>query len=720
MSDTSEKLFEFGHFRLDIAGKLLFRGNESVPLPPKVLDILCMLVDRQGGVVSKTELLETVWADSFVEESNLTQSIYMLRRVLGKDDAEKEMIETVPRRGYRMAVPIVDAGSDPFSKLRRSSDQLSHSDEAQAPSGYKRFAVRFGIGLAAVIAISVLSGYIYSTRSSQSAPIEKVKFQKLTFSGDIEFPVISPDGQSFAYVKENAINLQDIATGSSIKLDIPGQKHFGNLQFSNEGESIFFRNEDSFDAEGDIFQVSRFGGPAKQIAQRVWSSVGFSPDNRTMAFVRFYPKEGEWAVILKNLSTGNEDKLISRNLPYTIYRSGYPVWSPDGSRIAIVEQTPDQTIASRILLVDVATGQAETLSTPRFTQIEQVGWMPDGKRLLITGRENNRFFQLWAMNLQNADLRPITNDLNIYRNLTVSANGKNLLARQYSLYSHIWTAAADELQNQKQITFGNLNRDGGSGITWTPDGGIVYASRITGNTDIWSVRPENGIRKQLTENAGTNNTNPFVSADGQSIFFESTRSGRRSIWRANSDGSNPTQITFSETETDFLPVVSTEGKTLYYIQRNPKSNVVWRQSLTEGKREMVTQQGKLSPGSFLVLSPDGGTLVFEDIKDDRKDNTSEIVFLDMITGGEPRSIIINSPDSTIVWSPDGRFFDYAENQSTVARFWRQSIDGAGKRKLLFELPKEHIYGFAWSRDGKTLALSRGRQQNDAILLKGFE
>ncbi|MBK8305365.1 MAG: PD40 domain-containing protein [Chloracidobacterium sp.] len=712
MDEQVENLVEFGDFRLDLIQKILFRNSEPVALPPKVLDVLCLLVKRQGAIVSKTELMETVWADSFVEESNLTQSIYTLRRVLGKNTAGKDLIDTIPRRGYRLAVPINRTGNDAAVMGRRSSDKA-------VGSKYRRIALPVGIGLAAIVAVTLLGGYIYSNRRSQSASIEKVKFQKLTFTGDIAFPVISPDGQSFAYIRENAINLQDIATGSSIKLNIPGHDHFGNLQFSNEGESIFFRNEDSFDAAGDIFKVSRFGGPAKLIADRVWSTVGLSPDSRSLAFVRFYPKAGEWALLLKDLNSGIEQKLLARNLPYTIYRRGFPAWSPDGTRIAIIEQTPDQLNISRIVIVNSIDGQAETLSTPQFIQIEQVGWSPDSKRLLITGRENNRFFQLWDMDLRSSEIRPITNDLSIYRNLTISADGKTILACQNSIYSHIWTADASDLQNQKQITFGNLNRDGTSGLTWSPEGRIVYTTRITGNIDIWSITPGNGARNQLTENAGTKNENPFVTADGKYIYYESTRTGRQHIWRAGTDGSDPTQITFADNETDFFPVVSPDGNTLYYIQRTPKSNIIWRQSLADGKREMITQPGKLSPGRFLSISSDGRYLLFDDIKDDKKNDDSEIVIVDLLNGGEPRFVIIGTASAPVTISADGHFVDYYEHRPESSKFWRQPIDTPGERKLLFELPKIRIESFAWSRDGKTLALARGRSDNDAIVLTGF-
>src|SRR5262245_63887384 len=106
MSQSATKLYEFGEFRLDATDRVLWRGEEMIALPPKVFDTLWMLVKEGGRVVSKSELMEAIWADAIVEESNLSQNIYMLRRTLGVDEQGRQFIETIPRRGYRFAVPV--------------------------------------------------------------------------------------------------------------------------------------------------------------------------------------------------------------------------------------------------------------------------------------------------------------------------------------------------------------------------------------------------------------------------------------------------------------------------------------------------------------------------------------------------------------------------------------------------------------------------------------
>ena len=99
-------LREFGKFQLDAFEKTLWFENAPVDLPLKEIEVLCVLTGNGGAVVSKQELLDAVWQDSFVEESNVSRHIYLLRKMLKDHGEERELIQTVPRRGYRFTGEI--------------------------------------------------------------------------------------------------------------------------------------------------------------------------------------------------------------------------------------------------------------------------------------------------------------------------------------------------------------------------------------------------------------------------------------------------------------------------------------------------------------------------------------------------------------------------------------------------------------------------------------
>jgi DNA-binding winged helix-turn-helix (wHTH) protein len=107
-TSQSWKRYAFGPFELDANDRLLSQDGAIVPLTPKALDTLLILVERKGHVVSKDELLERVWPDSFVEQNNLAQNISALRKALGEKEGGPRYIDTVPKRGYRFIVPVTE------------------------------------------------------------------------------------------------------------------------------------------------------------------------------------------------------------------------------------------------------------------------------------------------------------------------------------------------------------------------------------------------------------------------------------------------------------------------------------------------------------------------------------------------------------------------------------------------------------------------------------
>ena len=103
MSNAVKHLLEFGPFRIDPEQRLLMRDQQPVPLSPKAFELLLVLAHRSGQVVLKDELMTLLWPDTFVEESNLGQHVFQLRKALGERAQESTYIVTVPGRGYRFA-----------------------------------------------------------------------------------------------------------------------------------------------------------------------------------------------------------------------------------------------------------------------------------------------------------------------------------------------------------------------------------------------------------------------------------------------------------------------------------------------------------------------------------------------------------------------------------------------------------------------------------------
>lgn len=140
MSQTGRELLRFGPFTLDAGERLLWRGGEIVPLTPKAFDLLAVLVQNPGRVLSKAELIERVWPDAFVEEANLSHQIYRLRTALGDAEGEASYIDTLNRRGYRFVAavsaivpaPVQEAAASIISVDAIVGEPHEHSTEPRA------------------------------------------------------------------------------------------------------------------------------------------------------------------------------------------------------------------------------------------------------------------------------------------------------------------------------------------------------------------------------------------------------------------------------------------------------------------------------------------------------------------------------------------------------------------------------------------------------------
>jgi len=154
ISMETKTVYQFGHFRLDPQSRVLLTGDKIVPLTPKALDLLLALVEKSGQVVVKDELIKTVWPDTFVEESNLSSNISILRKQLGVLPEGGEYIETIPKRGYRFIAIVTPVSGDPPTGI------------TEVKPATRRKTI---IGVAAALLVLVLA-VLYLERSRISLP----------------------------------------------------------------------------------------------------------------------------------------------------------------------------------------------------------------------------------------------------------------------------------------------------------------------------------------------------------------------------------------------------------------------------------------------------------------------------------------------------------------------------------------------------------------------
>jgi len=177
MSLETQVLYEFGAFRCDPAEHLLLAGGRPIPLTPKSFDILVALLASNGRLVSKDELMRRVWPDSFVEEANLTVNISALRKALGESNGGQQYIETVPKRGYRFAVPVKEVRAERMASIAREPAFTSEAVVQELDSRPAAVSVnltsakttsRRWLGIVVLLILASISGVmLYRTRSAE-------------------------------------------------------------------------------------------------------------------------------------------------------------------------------------------------------------------------------------------------------------------------------------------------------------------------------------------------------------------------------------------------------------------------------------------------------------------------------------------------------------------------------------------------------------------------
>jgi len=183
MTNETKQFYEFGPYRIDPEERLLFRGQEPIPLPPKAFETLLILVNRCERVVLKDDLMKSLWPDTFVEEANLSQNIFVLRKALGETAQDARYIITVPGRGYRFAAPVrVVAGDSPPTGAA--------AIPAAPPSRKSLRAVGLAVAAAAVLIVGYLMAkapWTHPPARTGKRMIAVLPFQNLTGEAAQEF-----------------------------------------------------------------------------------------------------------------------------------------------------------------------------------------------------------------------------------------------------------------------------------------------------------------------------------------------------------------------------------------------------------------------------------------------------------------------------------------------------------------------------------------------------
>jgi TolB protein len=516
--------------------------------------------------------------------------------------------------------------------------------------------------------------------------------------------------------EDASVWVKQMPAGNPVQILPPTRKGYASLVFSNDGNHLYFREENQ---AGAIYQTPALGGPRKKLTENVWSEFSVSPDGKQLAFFRRDAGLTQDLLMLSNIDGSGERQVTAKSSPWD-FRGSAPAWSPDGTKLVVVSGQRRQFFP-KLLLVDVATGEETELKIPRWRAIFRVLWMPDGKRLLMTARAGGeQYSQIWMLRVSDGELRRLTNDLESYLRISLTADAQMLITRQQRIVSHLWVLPEGDLRRAKQLTFGERALDSYAGLAWTPDGKIVFSSFLNNVTDLYSMNSDGSQRVQLIMNAGQDNTDPSVARDSSSILYTSSRTGEAQIWRMDIDGRNQRQLTFSDEnkERAVAGTLSPDGREVYFIRLGVGPSSIWKMPIEGGEAVQVSRLTDATAENFVAVSPDGKWLAYRHQSNRPEpqgdEDRMQIGVIPSDGSGEPKIFDLPLRRPMVRWAADSLSFYYSSGEFTSSGLWRQPLDGGPPQKLI-DFP-DRIFTFAWSPDGKHLAVGRGKQLGDAILV----
>ncbi|PYS61396.1 MAG: hypothetical protein DMF74_16460 [Acidobacteria bacterium] len=574
-----------------------------------------------------------------------------------------------------------------------------------------------GFVLAVIIALAVLVGIGFALykfvvhRQPQVISLETAKFTRLTTTGNATGAAISPDGKWLVHVQDDgeqkSLWLRQVAVANSnTQIVPPANARFYGLAFSPDGNYVFYVVGTSNEATGTLYQVPVLGGTPRKLFTGIKTSISFSPDGKQIAYFDFY--EDEDRLMIANADGSGQRQLAMRHGDEYFFLGDFSnvSWSPDGKTLATPVASTSENYMS-VATVSVATGELKFLTPRRWLEVRQVVWF-DSHAVLATAEEREgESFSVWQISYPSGAAQKLTNDLNSYPTISLTADAGLIAAVKTELDNNIWMMPAFDASRATQITQG---RNLVGRPVWTPDGKLIYPVKAPVGGDLYLVDLIHGSRKQLTADAG-DNVEPSVSPDGRYIVFMSDRTGVPHIWRMDIDGANVRQLTFKQYDED--PNISPDGQWIAYMSCMNKCTV-WKVGIEGGSPMQVTDKYSESP----TFSPDGKQIACTYLEQPN----AQFKFAILPSDGGPPAKTFTFPvgvKTNLRWTADGRALIYGVTQKGVTNLWAQPIDGSPPKQLT-NFASERIFGFDVSRDGKQVALSRGTQTSDVVLISNFK
>jgi Tol biopolymer transport system component/DNA-binding winged helix-turn-helix (wHTH) protein len=583
-------IFEFDQFELNVHRYELRRAGRRIRLQRVPMDLLILLIERNGALVTRAEIVARLWSpDVTVDtQSSINTAVRKIRQALDDNGEEARFVETVVGKGYRFIAEVSTRRQSAVPAEPRSALETPPplAPQPVAPASFpKRWAILSG--LAAVILICAI-GFLLGLTQDSGKPMRITPFTAL--AGSESWPVFSPDGNrvAFAWTGEKGdtphIYVTAVDGGSPVKLS-EGPAADSSPSWSPDGRFLAFLRRDGH-GKLALCAIPASGGDARSVANLIGPTEyrpAWTPDGKSIVVMHSDPPQAPASLFVLGIDSGLRRRLTTAGATST--GDWCPVFSPDGRTLAYLHNTGSVRQSPLFILPVDSRGFAS--GDPRPIESGSAGfidfdWSADGRSFVCTTPSG-----LVRVPLSGGAAVPLP--FLAGGQPTVARLGSRLIYQQPYRDTDIFRVPGPGASGAITRLISSTRQE--SAPQYSPDGRrIVFVSDRTGSDELWIIDSEGQQARQITSFGGPSVGSPRWSLDGRQIAFDSAGGGDVGIYLVASEGGTARRITTPGISC-VRPSWSRNGNWIYFGSNRSGVWEIWKTTPQGGSPVQVTHAG---------------------------------------------------------------------------------------------------------------------------------
>jgi len=720
---------------VDLKAGELRRSGSRIRLQEQPFQVLALLLENPGQVVTREELHRRLWpADTFVDfDHGLNAAVKRLRDALGDSAENPRFVETLARRGYRFVAPVGET-----SKETRSA--VAKSETATFARNCRTHWPKLVMALV-VLSMATSAGWVAARRLNPKVQISEQRLTANAPDDPVLSAIVSPDAKYLAFADRSGLFLRVVSTGETHSITLPGNSKMRPTSWFPDGDHMLAVNAAETGDSPSLWSVSVLGGSPRKLLENARDG-SVSPDGSQIAFIRGNTANQE--IWLASSQGGQQRKVTGQTaeIQQKQYREvlgnpgeifGQLVWSPHGSRFAFTRYVyrpgyRDGDVS--VGICDPATHRVDLVLSNRRLG-ETVAWTPDGRLVysLTEPPPNQRDSNLWAQRLDSragklvGEPQRLTTGPDVKTGLSFSADGKHLSFLRRTGEPHVYVsqveARPDHLSAPRRL---GLDEGRNLPFTWTSDSkSLVFISDRDGPFHLFKQGIHQSAPDLLIDGKDTV-MGARLNPDGSEILFLLTPdpndpAGRARLMRMPANGGVP-QLVLEEPQIENMQCAHLPSKLCLFSRNEAHAIRFFRFDSLTGAEQELTQFTRSSALKFnWTLSGDGSMLALAAWRQGQVPGEIQIF---SVASGKQRTLTLAgwTRITSIDWAANSRsiWVSASDSSSTQALL---KVDLHGNAIPMLQDAQRDMGWAIPSPDGRQVALWEASGSSNVWLLEGF-